>query len=232
MILKILISVSFIFQDTWAGGRDTSFVTNDTLKTFFDAFQVDPFTSSDTLFISRDSLFLIPSSSIFDQEGLEVRGISIKSEDTVFVGILHPTSNQSNYKVFYTLDSLYFTSGRVMFDTKIFNSIRRMFYLKSYGNSLWLGSLSGAGWIFYSPELSTLPPSNFYWTNSGAYASGNLLSDFFVSSDFKMYCSTNKGKILRYLKTKNLWKTIYTYPSQPGNEPNAEALFRLSLIHI
>jgi len=226
VIFNILISVSFILQNTWAGGRDTSIINNDTLKTFYNAFQIDPFSSYDTLYISRDSLLLIPSSVIFEQEGLEVRGIAIKSEDTVFVGVFHPTSNQENYKVFYTLDSLYFTSGNLLYDTKFFTNIRRMYYLKDYGNALWIGSNSGTGWVFYSPELSILPPQNFYWYNSGANITGHTFSDLLIYSEYKMYCSTNKGGVLRYLKNQNTWQTIYQYPAPYGSEPDAHTLFK------
>ncbi len=224
MILNILISVSFIFQTTWKDGRDTSIINSDTLKTFYNAFQIDPFSSYDTLYISRDSLVIVPSSAIFEEGGYEIRGISIKSEDTVFVGIFHPSLNQ--YKVFYTLDSLYFTSGKVLYDDNAFSTVRRMYYSKDYGNALWLGAFSGAGWVFYSLELGVLPPQNFYWISSGAGISGHSFSDFLIYSPLKMYCSTNKGRILRYLKNENTWQSIYQYPSPPGNEPNARTLFK------
>lgn len=226
MIFNILVSVSFIFQDTWSGGRDTSIIQGDTLKTFYNAFQIDPFSSYDTLSISRDSLLIVPSSLIFEQVGFEVKGIAIKSKDTLFVGILHPTSDQPNYKVFYTLDSLYFTSGKLLYDSKFFTNVSRMYYSKDYGNTLWIGANSGVGWIFYSTDLTLLPPQNFNWYNSGANVSGHQFADFLIYSGYKMYCSTNKGMILRYLKTEHTWQTIYRYPAPPGSEPNAQTLFK------
>ncbi len=227
MILKFLLFGSFILQHTWSGGRDTTVVEGDTIKTFFNAFQIDPFSSSDTLFISRDSLFLVPSSRIFDSAGFEVRGISCKSEDTVFVGVFKLTSTQVNYKVFYTVDSLFFTTGRILYDAwKTFESVKRMFFLKDYGNALWIGARSTSGWIFFSPDLSVLPPPSFVWTNSGASVYQNKFSDFLAYSSDKLYCSTDKGKILRYLKNLNEWEVIYTYPSASGSEPDAEALFK------
>ncbi|MEO0270557.1 MAG: T9SS type A sorting domain-containing protein [candidate division WOR-3 bacterium] len=227
MIIDILISLSFIIQDTWEGGRDTSIINNDTLKTFLNGFQIDPFVSGDSLFISKDSLILVNSSTIFDIGGDEVKGIGIKSEDTVFVGIFDYTYTQANLKVFYTLDSLNFSSGRIFYSPYInFNSVRRFYFTKDYGNNLWVGSKSSAGWILYSNELKNLPPQNFSWTSNTPYVAGHDFSDFLIFSPFKMYCSTNRGRIFRYIKAQNVWESIYQFPSVPGQEPDARTLLK------
>ncbi|MEN3043930.1 MAG: T9SS type A sorting domain-containing protein [Candidatus Hydrothermales bacterium] len=226
MIVKLIFSFTFIIQDTWAEGRDTIIVKKDTLKTFLKAFQVDPFLKADSLLISRDSLFLIPSSQVFDIAGYEVKGITTKSPDTLFVGVFHPNITVQNFKVFYTLDSLSFTSGRVLYDDKSFNIVKRIYFTHDYGNNLWIGSISGLGWIFYSNELEYLPPQNFRWVPNSPYASGHNFSDFLIFSPLKMYCSTNRGRIFRYLKSQNIWQSIYQFPSPPGSEPDAQCLFK------
>ncbi|MEN3046232.1 MAG: T9SS type A sorting domain-containing protein [Candidatus Hydrothermales bacterium] len=226
MIINLIFSLSFILQDTWAGGRDTIVVKRDTLRTFLKAYQVDPFYKTDSLIISRDSLFLVPSSQVFDFGGYEVKGIALKSPDTVFVGVFYPNITVQNFKIFYTLDSLSFTSGRVLYDDKSFNLVKRIYFSKDFGNNLWIGSVSGLGWIFYSNELEYLPPQNFRWIPNSPSASGHSFSDFLIFSPLKMYCSTNRGRIFRYLKSQNIWQSIYQFPSPPGSEPDAHCLFK------